>query len=187
MSDEKSTPPFPVIREAVASFATKEKFREAVASLLAANFQPTDLSVLASHQSLEVAGHVPGYPGSPGEALTAGLADEVTYLAPLTIAGIVLLSGGPVAAGLAALVGAGIGSAAIKELLDRFSANQHSANFAAALRAGGVLLWVRVDDPAMETVAVRLLSEAGGRNAHIHARTVPREEAAKGAGPNHRL
>jgi hypothetical protein len=163
-------PPFPVIREAVASFATKAELRDAVTRVMAANFKPTDLSLLATHDSLEVAGDVPAYRGTPGSSLLAGLTDEVSFLAPLTVAGIVLLTGGPVAAAIAALVGAGVGTAAIKEMLDYYTANRHSAEFARALEKGAVLLWVRVDDPALEATAVRLLEEAGGRNAHIHAR-----------------
>lgn len=169
MADEKDDR-FPVIREAVASFQTRAQFRDAVGKLLAAGFAPSDLSVLASHNSLEVAGNVAGYSGAPGEYLFAGLTDEVNFLGPLTVAGIVLLSGGPVAAAIAALVGAGLGGAAIKELLDRYTANRHSAAFAAALEAGAVLLWARVSDPELEAVAARILHEAGGRNVHIHAR-----------------
>lgn len=170
MADSTRKTRAPVIREAVASFATKPQFRGAVGELLAAGFAPADLSVLATHDSLEVAGDVPGYRGTPGAALTAGLTDEVNYIAPLTLAGIVLLSGGPVAAGIAALLGAGLGGVAIKELLDYFAANQHSAEFAAALKAGAVLLWVRVDDPALEPTAARILADAGGRHVHIHER-----------------
>jgi hypothetical protein len=170
MADKPEKPPFPMIREAVASFATKAELRDAVSRLIAANFKPADLSVLATHDSLEVAGEVPGYRGSPGSSLLSGLTDEVSFLAPLTVAGIVLLSGGPVAAAIAALVGAGLGTAAIKEILDYHTANRHSAEFVRALEAGAVLLWVRVDDPALEATAVRILEEAGGRNAHIHAR-----------------
>jgi len=155
--------------EAVASFATKAQFRDAVARLLAAGFEPSDLSVLATHQSLEVAGNLPGYPGKPGQSLTAGLTDEISFLEPLTDAGIVFLSGGPIAAAFAALVGAGLGGAALKEILDRYTANRHSADFAAALKAGEVLLWVRVADPVRGAAAVKLLASAGGRNAHLHA------------------
>ena len=167
---EKNSGPAPIVREAVASFATKEAFRDALSRLLAAGFAPDDLSVLATHESLEVAGHVPGYPGGPGESLLAGLTDEVNFLAPLTVAGFVLLSGGPVAIALAALVSAGLGGAAIKEVLDRYTANRHSAEFAAALAAGAVLLWVRVGDGTAAIQATGILNEAGGRYAHIHER-----------------
>ncbi len=171
-------PPFPVIREAVASFASKAQFRDAVRRLLAGGFKPTDLSVLATHDSLEVAGNVPGYPGTPGEALTAGLTDEVTYLAPLTIAGVVLLSGGPVAAAIAGLVAAGLGGAALGEVLDRYLANRHSAEFARAVAAGSVLLWVRVEDPELEPTAIRLLEEAGGKDAHMYGRPAPAAQSS---------
>jgi hypothetical protein len=170
MAETTGRPPLRVDREAVASFADKAQLRAAVARLLATGFKPADISVLATHDSLEVAGGVPGYPGTPGQSLLAGLTDEVSFLAPLTVAGIVLLSGGPVAEALAAVIGAGLGGVAIKEVLDYSIANRHSAAFAAALKAGAVLLWVRVDDPALEATAVRLLGEAGGSNVHMHAR-----------------
>ena len=82
---------FPVVREAVASFPDREHFRGAVSALLAAGFAPSDLSVLASHQPLAAVEE------KPGELIAAGLSDEIKYIAPLTVAGIVLISGGPIA------------------------------------------------------------------------------------------
>ena len=163
---ERST----LVREAVASFPDKTGFRSAVAQLVAAGFAPTDLSVLATHESLEIAGKLPGYPAAPAETVVTGLTEEASFVMPITLAGIVLLTGGPVAAALAALVGAGLGGMAIGEALDRIMANRHSREFAAALAAGAVLLWVRVTDPELEATAVRILEAAGGRSVHIHAR-----------------
>lgn len=176
MAPENEQRPLRVVREAVAAFADQASLRAAVGAVLAAAFKPSDLSVLASHDSLGVAGGMPGYPGKPTQNLLAGLTDEVRFVAPLTVAGFALLSGGPVALALAALVSAGLGGAAIKEVLDYYAANRHSAEFAAALKAGGVLLWVAVADPALEATAVRLLEEAGGKNAHINARKLPPTE-----------
>jgi hypothetical protein len=158
------------IREAVASFASAASFRDAAARLLAAGFARTDLSVLGTHESLEIAGNVPGYSGTPEDSLTAGLTDDAGYLMPLAIAGATLVSGGPVAVVLAALAGVGIGTAALSELTDRVVANQHSGAFAEALRQGGVLLWVRLADAERDALALRLLSEAGGRDAHVNVR-----------------
>jgi hypothetical protein len=172
MAQKGEERPVKVVREAVAAFADKAQLRAAVAELLAAGFKPTDLSVLATHDSLEVAGGVPGYPGKPGASLLAGLTDEVRLLAPLTVAGFALISGGPVAVALAALAGAGLGGIAIKELLDYYAANRHSAAFARALEEGGVLLWVAVTDPALEPKALLVLQQAGGKDAHVHARTL---------------
>ena len=167
---------FPVIREAVASFPDREHFRSAVSALLAAGFETSDLSVLASHDSLAAAGEPAG---TEPKLLPAGLADEIKYIAPLTVAGIVLLSGGPIAVAIAALVGAGLGGAALKELFDDYTAPRHSENFKAALEAGAALLWVRCDDPERELTATRLLEEAGGRHVHIHGRP-PRSAERRG-------
>ncbi len=158
---------FPVVREAVASFPDREHFRRAVSELRAAGFEPSDLSVLASHDSLATADEAIGM---PPDVVRAGLSDEIKYIAPLTVAGIVLLSGGPIAAVVAALVGAGLGGAALKELFDDFTAPRHSDDFAAAIEAGAALLWVRCDDPDRELTATRILDAAGGRQVHVHGR-----------------
>lgn len=159
-----ATPPFPVIREAVASFPDREHFRKAASALLAAGFDQSDLSVLASHESLSAADE------QPGSLMAAGLSDEIKYLAPLTVAGIVLISGGPIAATVAALVGAGLGGAALKELFDDYTAAPHREAFEAALKAGAALLWVRCADSEIELRALRILEESGGRHVHVHGR-----------------
>lgn len=158
---------FPVVREAVASFPDRAHFHAAVSNLLAAGFAPSDLSVLASHDALAAAGEPDG---GDQTLLPAGLSDEIKYIGPLTVAGIVLLSGGPIAAVVAALVGAGLGGAALKELFDDYTAPRHSSDFNAALQAGAALLWVRCDDADREIAATRILDEAGGRHVHIHGR-----------------
>jgi hypothetical protein len=158
----EAAPSFPMIREAVASFLDREHFRAAVSALLAAGFEPSELSVLASHQPLAAAEE------APGELIAAGLSDEIKYIAPLSVAGIVLISGGPIAATMAALVGAGLGGAALKELFDGYTAAAHRDEFEAALNAGAALLWVRCADPELELRALRILEEAGGRHVHIH-------------------
>ena len=161
--------PFPVVREAVASFSDREHFRHAVSALLAGGFARDDLSVLASHDSLAVAD---GAAGTPTEALRTGLSDEIKYIAPLTVAGIIVLSGGPIALTVAALVGAGLGGAALKELFDDYTAARHSEDFTTALKAGAALLWVRCPDSDSELAATRILEKAGGRHVHVHGRSV---------------
>ncbi|HVC56791.1 MAG TPA: hypothetical protein VND95_12595 [Stellaceae bacterium] len=156
--------PAPAIREAIASFPDREHFRNAVAALSAAGFESADLSVLASHRSLSTAEE------TRGDLIAAGLSDDIKYIGPLTVAGIILISGGPIAATLAALVGAGIGGAALKEFFDDYTATPHREEFAAALAAGAALLWVRCADGQRETRALQILEAAGGRNVHIHTR-----------------
>src|SRR5437660_389862 len=86
------------------------------------------------------------------------------------ITGVVLVSGGPIAAVVAALVGAGRGGAALKELFDDYTAPRHAEDFEAALHAGAALLWVRCEDSERELRATRVLEEAGGRHVHVHGR-----------------
>jgi len=161
-----------MIREAVAAFSDRGQFRNAVAAVIAGGFAPSDLSVLASHESLSAAEE------NPGELIAAGLTEEIKYVGPLTVAGIILISGGPIAATLAALVGAGLGGAALKELFDDYAAAPHREEFAAALAKGAALLWVRCADPDLELRALRILEESGGRRVHIHGR--PTGEAPRG-------
>ena len=163
---------FPVVREAVASFPDRAHFRQAVSALLAAGFRPDDLSVLASHQPLTIAEE------DPGGLIAAGLSDEIKYIGPLTVAGIILVSSGPIGATVAALVGAGLGGAALKEFFDDYAAAPHRADFEAALKAGAALLWVRCDDPELELRAARILEESGGRHVHIHGRPARGEAQA---------
>ena len=173
----ESSPSFPVVREAVASFPDREHFHRAVSNLRAAGFDTSDLSVLASHDSLAAA-HEPPEPGRR-RVMPAGLSDEIKYIAPLTVAGIILLSAGPITATVAALVGAGLGGAALKELFDDYTAPRHAEDFAAALQAGAALLWVRCEDSERELTATRILEEAGGRHVHVHGR--PSRAAGRGA------
>jgi hypothetical protein len=105
-----------------------------------------------------------------GGLLPAGLSGEIKYLEPLTVAGIVILSGGPIAIALAALVGAGLGGAALKELFADYAAPRHRDDFRKALETGAALLWVRCDNPDRERAAAGILGEAGGRQVHIHGR-----------------
>ena len=159
--------PAPPIREAIASFPDRAHFRAAVSALMAAGFAHSDLSVLASHDSLSAADAAIG----EQDAVPASLFGlEVKYTEPLTMAGLALLSGGPISTVFAALVGAGLGGAALKELFDDYTAPRHSEEFAAALKAGAALLWVRCDDAERERTALRILDEAGGRHVHIHTR-----------------
>lgn len=156
------------VREVVALFETREAFDRAVDTLLTAGFSREDLSVLASHTSLEAAER----PSTPrDEALTA-LVGELKYAFPLTTAGLIAIVGGPITATVAGLVAAGIGGIAIKDYLDELTSHPETDQFAHALETGGVVLWVRIDGNHAELDASAVLAREGGRNVH----TVAREE-----------
>lgn len=153
-------------REVVGTFSDRSHFQAAVDQLIGAGFSRADLSVLSSHDSLDVAGQG----GKPWKDVLTGLVSEIKYEGPLVAAGLIALAAGPVGATVAALVAAGIGGAALKELLDEISAIPDSADFARALAAGAVILWVMVKDQPEEARARAVLTAAGAQNVHVFER-----------------
>lgn len=155
------------IHEVVGILGDRTQFEKAVNGLLAAGFSRADLSVLSSHESIDAAGRGPK---SWRNALI-GLIGELKYEGPLVAAGLIALAAGPTGAMIAAAVAAGVGGAAAKELLDEVTSAPDTEQFARALAAGSIILWVRVEDEAQELKAQGVLTGAGATNIHRHTRT----------------
>ena len=154
------------LREVVGTFADRGHFEAAIGALLATGIDRSRLSVLSSHDSLEVAG---GKAQKWRDGLTA-LVGEMKYEGPLVAAGLIALAAGPVGAVIAGLVAAGVGGVALKELLDEVASIPDSGDFARALAAGSVILWVSVETPAEEQAVKDLLAKTGGSDIHIFER-----------------
>lgn len=163
MANSKDKQP---VREVVGILSDRTQFEKAVEGLLAAGFSRADLSVLTSHDSIDAAGREPK---SWRNALVA-LLGELRYEGPLVAAGLIALAAGPVGAVIAGAVAAGVGGAAVKELLDEVTSVPDSEDFARALAAGSIILWVCVDDEAQELRARGVLTGAGASNIHLHER-----------------
>lgn len=148
--------------ELVALFAGRDAFENAVNALLAAGFERPDLSVLASHESLDAAGR----PGKPWREALPALLGELKYEGPLVASGAIVLAGGTTAALMAGLIGTAVGGLAVRELLDEVTAKPHCADFARSVQIGSIILWVRADTDERRALAQRLLVEAGGTNVH---------------------
>lgn len=149
------------VREVVALFETRATFDRAVAGLLDAGFDREDISVLASHTTLDAADATP-----PADEALAGLVGELKYAFPLATAGLIAIVGGPLTATIAAAVAAGVGGLAIKDYLDEVTAHPDPGAFANALEEGGVVMWVRTTTAEEEARAATVLDAAGGRNIH---------------------
>ena len=152
--------------EVVATFADRHHFQRAVDALVAAGFARSELSVLSSHQSLDAAGR----DGRSWRDALVGLVGELKYEGPLVAAGLIALAAGPVGATIAALIAAGVGGAAAKELLDEVSSLPDSEDFARALAAGSVILWVEAETDARRQSAKETLLRNGGANVHFFER-----------------
>ena len=169
MTQASDAPNTGEIREVVALFETRESFDRAVQELLSGGFDREDISVLASHTSLEAA---ETRPASPRDEALTGLVGELKYAFPLTTAGLIAMVGGPITAPLAALVAAGLGGIAIKDYLDELTSHPDTDEFAHALETGGVILWVLVEDEEDERLAGTILERDGGKNVHLAVREV---------------
>jgi len=152
--------------EIVGRFADRHAFRSAVEDLRAAGFEHSDLSVLDSRESLS-ASETSGE--AWGEAM-AGLIGEVKYIGPLTAAGLIMVTSGPVGVAVSGLMAAGITGYALRELLEDIKATPHTEEFARALEQGAVLLWVRAASEDRQTVARDVLTRHGAKDVHLHRR-----------------
>lgn len=151
--------------EVIGLFSTKESFQKTVEALLAEGFERTDLSVLASHESLDAAGS----PGKPFSDVLTALAIDLKYEAPLVTSGAVWLAGGPVAATIATIIGAAVSGAAVKEALDEVTSTPHTEDFTRSVAAGSIILWVRANSATLQNTAKAILEDNGGDNVHLHS------------------
>ena len=158
------------ITEVVGRFAGRDEFTTAVEELLGADFTPSDLSVLDTHEALGAA----GTSGEAWQTALAGLVGEIKYVGPITAAGLIAVATGPVGAAVSAAVAAGLTGAALAELLETVRATPHTESFARALESGALLLWVRAENAEREAQANGILTRHGAADVHRHDRPAGR-------------
>lgn len=164
LSDTTSTAPDH--REVVGLFADRDGLEKAIKDLRAAGFDRTDLSLLTSHESIDVGDSTSGM--SLRERLLP-LLTEWRYEVPLVGAGLIALASGPTGAAIAALVGAGVGIAAVRDLVEEVTSLPDTEEFARELAAGSVALWVDVSrDGGDEAKAREVMERYGATNVHLH-------------------
>ena len=163
MAVEQTTSQAP---ELVGLFDTKDRFDAAVRELRDSGFARTDLSVLSSHESIDVAGS----DGRSWSDVLTALVGEVKYEVPLVASGAIALFGGAATAPVAIAVGAGVGAVALREFIDEVTSTPHTDDFARAVDAGSVILWVRIsgDNDGAEIRATEILQKNGATNIHLH-------------------
>lgn len=166
MNQKRSEDAVTTVTEVVGRFADRDAFSGAVRALLDAGFAHADLSVLDSHRPLGASEDTE----ETRKSRLAGLTGEVTYIGPITAAGLIMVASGPVGALAAAAVGAGVAGAALYELLAEIDATSHTKDFAEALANGAALLWVRTDDEAAQARARAILESHGAEAVHAHTR-----------------
>ena len=174
-----------VIREVAAVFRRRQILEDAIQALLQAGFDRSDIDIMGDIETIRQrlgSLYVPpeeiaDLPGAPRRAYiarddistaTAGVAGMLFYLGAATAAMTVVASGGSLAlvaaaAAVAGTAGAGIGAAAI-HLLGKKQAEELEAQ----LMAGGIVVWVRVQNREKEERAQEILAKSGGESIRVH-------------------
>lgn len=171
--------------EAVAVFDDAERMQTAIDELLNHGFDQADISLLASDkaideklghlykpvQELEDAAEVPRkeYVSTAARAdAQGGLIGGLMYVGALAAAGAVFASGGTLGVALAGAAAAGGAGGATGALLAKLIGDRHAKELQAQLDRGGLLLWVRTREPALETRAKEILRRQSGKDVHLH-------------------
>ena len=173
------------VREAVGVFHDETALRSAADQLLTQGFDRSCLSLLASdHVIEEKLGHAyekvseledePKAPhlasiGSDSRTEAKGVAvGGLAYIGAIGTAGIIVASGGALAAAVIGAAMAGGAGGLIGASLARFIEERHAERVQEQLDHGGLLLWVRTADPEHEGRAITILKRSGAEDVHVH-------------------
>lgn len=151
-------------RELVGLFQSPAPLEACIRDLIDAGFSHEDLSLLSSHEAIEVA----AADGESWRDRLMPLLTETRYDVPLVAGTLIALATGPTGALIAGLAAAGVGAAALKEIISEVISFPDTNDFAKAVSAGEIILWVAVTDAPAEKTARDLLTRHGARNIHIH-------------------
>ena len=168
------------IPEAVGIFHRNEDLQDAIDELLSSGFHRSALSLLASETAVEEKlGHQyrkpgaladdPAVPRSAYVSPEAGLIGGLLYVGAAIAAGVVVASGGTLAAIITAVVVAGGTGGLLGSVLAKWLGDHHANYLQQQIDRGGLLLWVRTRNVADERRAVEILKRHSGNEVHIHA------------------
>jgi hypothetical protein len=174
------------VREAVAVFDTAEDLQEAVDELMSSGFDRAELSLLAGQTAIdEKLGHryrraseLEDDPAVPRQfyVSTEAIGDAegwlvggLLYVGAVATAGVVVASGGTLAAILTAASLAGGAGGLIGAALAKLVVDQHAHYLQEQIDRGGLLLWVRTWNAEREKRATEILGRHSGHDVHVHA------------------
>ncbi len=182
-----------VSREAVGIFHGPEELQGAIDELLGSGFNRAELSLLASEAAVvEKLGHLytrvdelADDPEVPRAAYVAGedigdaeggIIGALVYVGATIAAGVIVVSGGTVLAVVAGAALAGGTGGLIGSVLAKWLGDHHAQHLKEQIDRGGLLLWVRTRDTAMEERAANILGKYAAEKVHIHGLPVEVED-----------
>jgi len=174
------------IREAVGVFHDDRSLQSAVDALLIAGFDQSHLSLLAGERTVEAKlGHrfekvseLEDDPAVPTQAFVdsdsrteakGALVGGLFYVGAVASVGLVVASGGTIAAALIAGAVAGGAGGVVGAAFARFIEQRHAHRLQQQLDHGGLLLWVRTPTADDERRATDILRANGAGDVHVHA------------------
>jgi hypothetical protein len=184
-------------REAVGLFHDEKALQDAADELLVSGFNHADLSLLAADRAIETRlGHtferVADLEDDPGVAFQAfvdsdsrtegkgALVGGLFYVGAVAAAGMVVASGGTIAALILGVAAGGGAGGVIGVMLARFLDKRHAHALQEHLDKGGLLLWVHTPDEGHERKALEILRRCGAGDAHVHSLPSPDYTASGG-------
>lgn len=184
-------------REAVGLFHDEKALQDAADELLINGFNHADLSLLAGHKTVEARlgglfERVADLEDKPDVAFQAFVDSDsrvegqgvlvggLFYVGAVAAAGIVVASGGTIAALVLGVAAGGGAGGLIGAALARFLGKQHANALQMHLDKGGLLLWVHTSDEARERKALEILQRNGAEDAHAHSLPKPEYKTTGG-------
>jgi hypothetical protein len=178
--------------EVVGVFHEPDDLESAIDELLSSGFDRADLSLLANENA--VATKLGGYyqpaseladdPAAPRSAFvsTAAIGDAegaliggLAYVGATVAVGAVVMSGGALAATIAAAVLAGGTGGLIGSVLAHWVGHHHAVYLGKQIENGGLLLWVRAWNPSDEARALEIIGKHAADK--VHSRSAPANPA----------
>lgn len=184
-------------REAVGLFHDEVTLQDAADELLINGFNHADLSLLAGHRAVEARlggmfERVSDLEDKPDVAFQAFVDSDsrtegkgvlvggLFYIGAVAAAGMVVATGGALAALVLGVAAGGGAGGLIGVMLARFLDKHHAHVLQEHLDRGGLLLWVHTPDEEHERKALEILRRAGAEDAHVHSLPKPDYAAAGG-------
>lgn len=173
------------VREAVGYFESVEDLDAVIAELGRSGFNRAEISLLAAERTVdEKLGHkfhkVTELADDPAAPRTFYVSNESVgdaegalisvplYIAAITAVGVIVASGGTLAAAIAGALAAGGAGGLVGAALAKLVGDKHAADLEQQIENGGLLLWVRTWDAPDEDRAVAILKKHSARDVHMH-------------------
>lgn len=170
-------------REIVGTLPSAEALENAVSEITSAGWDRSELSILAQHSLIgdePLAGDTRALADDPqadqqamvsdvdvrqGRTLAAGTAGVV---AAFVASGATILTGGTALAAIVGAAVAGGGAAAVVEGAASLAGQKRDDFLREQAEHGGILLWVKLNDPEEASEARVILERHGATNIHVH-------------------